>query len=250
MSILLVTVILVQTFSSGFGIRCYTGQKYAEFPGLQQTPIKSVECGANENACFTANVTMVLPKTSFIESAIYGICINDTVDPCESYCDKIRQLSPLTSCTGTCCHSDDCNKNKLAPGPSPVKTPVNSTSNGRGIKCRTGRKIISPIGTFSLVKTEECSPSAKACLTGEFLVTNGAETVSCFEGYCTNKVKRCDDYCNKMKSLIPQATGCKSDCCFEDDCNRSKLLDSSGVMFYASILTAALTTSIAILHQL
>lgn len=60
-----------------------------------------------------------------------------------------------------------------------------------------------------MVKTEECSPSAKACLTGEFLVTNGAETVSCFEGYCTNKVKRCDDYCNKMKSLIPQATGCK-----------------------------------------
>lgn len=84
--------------ASGFGIRCYTGQKYAEFPGLQQTPIKSVECGANENACFTANVTMVLPKTSFIASAIYGICINDTVDPCESYCDKIRQLSPLTSC--------------------------------------------------------------------------------------------------------------------------------------------------------
>ena len=81
--------------ASGFGIRCYTGQKYAEYPGLQQTPIKSIKCGVTENACFTANVTMVIPKTSFIVSAIQGICINDNVDPCESYCHKIRQISPL-----------------------------------------------------------------------------------------------------------------------------------------------------------
>lgn len=83
--------------ASGFGIRCYTGEKYAEYPGLQQTPIKLVECNVTENACFTANVTMMIPKTSFIVSAIHGICINDTVDPCESYCDKIRQLSPLVA---------------------------------------------------------------------------------------------------------------------------------------------------------
>lgn len=114
MKVLLVSLILFQTFLQGYGIRCTVGAKvFAE----SQIPVQAVQtltCPSGQNACFTARYSITVQGKTV--SAVSGMCMKDVSKTCpsEDFCNSFKQTLPSSSnCKGKCCYTDNCNKGEI-----------------------------------------------------------------------------------------------------------------------------------------